>query len=100
MRYKRKNIDITNINYISRINHNKEIRTILLKDYGIRIKTIRIPNNKSFVGNTFYLPFCVSERNDEDRNPIATLFWNKKVYITLDGILDEAKKGTLNLELI
>lgn len=96
----KKELKVDNFNVILRKEHNKRLKYILYHNYGIKIKTIQIKNTKSYYGYTYYLPYCVCETNREDTFPLARVFWNKKVYRTLDEILEDAKKGILNLEFI
>ena len=79
------------------IEKNKKIKKILWHCYGIKVKTIKINDTKSYIGYTFYIPFCIMTKNDVDCDDIVATLWNKKVYKTLEEILYSARKGELEL---
>lgn len=85
------------LNTIKRKNHQLELRKILYREYGIKIKTIHINDTKSYFGTTYYLPYYIIGWNDEDRDDLAVAFWERKIYRSLDEILEKAQNGELEL---
>ena len=68
------------------------IKKALWNEYGIKVKTIRLNGTLNWYGRKYYLPYTIYSAS---AGSIADLLKNRKIYSTIEQILEEARKGTL-----
>lgn len=70
------------------------IRKVLWYEYGIKVKTIRLPGSFNWYGDKYYLPYYIETVG---AGSIVSLFDMSypKLYRSLEEILEDVKKGNL-----
>lgn len=68
------------------------LKKILWHEYGIKVKTIRLHGNLGYWGDKYYLPYYIAGCS---AGSTVELFNERKVYGSIESILEAAKKGEL-----